>query len=301
MIRWRKKKGEEGKIKIFGLLAFLIIYVINGALSLLFLLSKILRIIPDTQTPDIHIPGLPQLTNDGIPLIVKIRAFVLLAFFCIMIANIVSHIFKIKHLNDKSKEVESSGDSNEDKDRFKKNIQSKKRVCYFAIFVRVFYLVLIPLDFLALLLKAEDVISNQHFYRVLTLATIVYALMPLAYIALLIIKEVLRFNYYDLIEKEENIFPVKAYIAISNFYYCDSIFSFVFDRMEKYEENTGRYFDADDIITCEKSKSDVKGNEVNYLKYSFLFLGFLPLEEKHENISMHYQNKTGDTASFLPP
>ncbi len=273
--KWKK----NGRIKKSGLFIFLFCYLLNSAFSIVFILSRLLKLIPEPTFP---FPGIGDfilikpIENTGIPMIVKIRACILLGFLIFTLINIVAHSIKIHSFNE---EIKNEKKTNEEQEGRNSNLKNKRNICIAGLIFSFIYCALIIGDFLATILKIKDIIKNQHFYNSLVVSSIIYALLPLTYLAISFTREIIKCFFYEKIAEDKNSFASKAYLSLSNIEYVTSIFCFFWDIVNWNEiknHQSNEYFNSRDKIILNEENDKVK-------EYSFTLFYFMPIKvTKHE-------------------
>ena len=274
--KWR----ISGPIKIIGLLQFIFGFLLPLAICIIFILSRLLKLIPEPTLPNIEIPGMTdKMTklDEGVPLVIKIRMSILFIMFLLSMANCIAHFCKIKLLNDAIKKCTK-----------KEEISSAKRKKNIYIFGGLFCFLccfLILTDFLVTILKITEIIKNQHFYNILLSCSIFYALMPLFDLVMFLIRESIKCIFYDKISKNKESWQAKIYSKLSNIDHVMGIFCFIVDRYnwQNIEKNVGSEFLSEDYeVRYHSSNSidpyDPKKNFDEPEKYTFLLFYFIPIE-----------------------
>jgi hypothetical protein len=243
-------------------------------MSIIFILSKLLKLIPEPTLPSIEVPGISNMiqenNDNNVSFIIKVRACILLVFFIFILTNLISHCVKINLFN---KEIEKN---KKDPEKIQ-NLKNKRNICIFGLVFCFSYCFLILADFLVSLLKITDIIQNQHFYNSLLTGSIIYALLPLAYLFVSITREITKCIFYKEIAEDKNSIPEKIYSSLANVEYITSIFCFFWDIINWNEiksHQSHQYFNQNDRIVC-KEVPDTDGHVKNY---KFTLFYFMPVE-----------------------
>ena len=294
------KRQKNGPIKKLNLLRFILCYLLTSALSIIFILSRLLKLIPEPTFPSIDIiPGmadiLPKIAKDNnIPLAIKIRACILIGLLIFTIVNLISHCVKVNLFH---KEI-TKNDTDKEKNR---HLEKKRNICILGIVFCLLYCLLILGDFFVTVLKITNMMQNQHFYNSLLTGSIIYALMPLAFLVISFTREITKCFFYDKIAEDKNSFAAKIYSTLANMEYITSALCFFWDivNWDDIKNNKSQeYFALSDRINCESltdndvsikqsDKPDIVGNhEKKPTEYTFTLFYFLPIKiTKYETTS----------------
>ena len=279
MSKYKYKWRVSGSIKAFGLCGLIFTLLLPISLCIVFILSRLLKLIPEPTFPEINIPGMTDKIaklEEGVPLAIQIRMSILFIMFFLTLVNCVANFRKIKLFDDSIKQIKTENSS---------NAKRKKNIYIFGAFFCFFCCLLVFADFLVTILKITDIIKNQHFYNILLSCSIFYALMPLLDLVMFIFRESIKCFCYDIISEKEESWQAKIYSRLSNIDHVTSIFCFVFDLMdwkEIKENRNNECLSADYIIQHNSSNSinqcslNLKLNEPE--KYTFLLFYCMPIE-----------------------
>ncbi len=274
-----KWKLKFKSIKLLGLCELIFGFLLPLSLCIVFILSRLLKLIPEPTLPNIEIPGITdKMTklDESVPLIIKIRLSILCVMFLLAMANCIANFYKIKLLNDAIKKCK------------KEEMSSAKRKKNIYIFGGLFCFLccfLIFADCLVTILKITDVIKNQHFYNILLSCSIFYALMPLFDLVMFVMREFIKCIYYDKISENKDSWQAKIYSKLSNIDHVMGIFCFIMDlyNWKNIERNIGSKCLSEDYEVKHHSSNaidpdDPKKNFDEPEKYTFLLFYFIPIE-----------------------
>ena len=223
-------------IKLFGLCELIFGFLLPLSLCIVFILSRLLKLIPEPTLPNIEIPGITdKMTklDEGVPLVIKIRMSILCVMFLLAMANCIAHFCKIKLLNDAIKKCT--------KEEERSSAKRKKNIYVFGGLFCFLCCFLIFTDFLVTILKITEIIKNQHFYNILLSCSIFYALMPLFDLVMFAAREFIKCICYDKISEKKDSWQAKIYSKLSNIDHVMGIFCFIMDlyNWKKIQKDVG--------------------------------------------------------------